>query len=108
MREIYVDTKCTVWHREFFTVEDDMTNEEFTKEYNKGELINNNSEYLFETSEDISLSENDNQTTIEMFDETTSDPFYDNAEKERGITINTIDDTPNKNITNEPPHNIDG
>lgn len=105
MREIYVDTKCTIWHREFFSVEDDMTNKEFTKEYNKGELVNNSSEYLYETSEDISPLENDGQTTLEMFDETTSYSFYDNSIKEKTITV---DDTPNKNITNENPHNIDG
>ena len=69
---IYIDEKVTVWRRTYYTV-DQQQLADAIKNGNVEDYINKNdcrdSEFLFETEEGIMPIENNNQPTMELFDE---------------------------------------
>lgn len=77
----FLDQKTTVWCRTPFEIEADTLEEaqELAKTFVQSEEINEISwEILDDTIEVMELSENDNQATQELFDETTAETIWGN------------------------------
>ena len=87
-RLIYFDAKMTVWER--FTIETEMSNEEI-EQYLKEGVSNGccenrigigeeiESETLFDTMEYMTLTENDNNATIDIIDYETNEEIANNG-----------------------------
>ena len=72
--DYYIDTKCTIWCRERYKVEADSKEE--ADKIMKDVIINgdyrigliNDSEYLYETIEEMSIVDNDGYATKELYE----------------------------------------
>ena len=63
--KIKKETKCTVWHREFINIEAE-TEEEAIKIVTEEDYEAWDSGYMYETSTDVDVSDNDGFSTIEV------------------------------------------
>jgi hypothetical protein len=66
---IIVDTLESVWYRQEFELDEEMTTEEFLKAVEDGEICSDEGEYLYETGEPITVKDNDGQATLEIYKE---------------------------------------
>lgn len=60
----YIDVKCTIWRR--FFIDDSEDAVEIAKKHEYSEF---DSDLIDDTEEEMTPEENDNQSTIEVFDE---------------------------------------
>lgn len=89
--EFRVDKKFTIWGQEFIKIDAATFDKalEIAKLYSEdleesGQVDSNDFEYIFDSSEDFSVEENDGQPTIEIYYdpdqlERSSSPLYDNV-----------------------------
>lgn len=68
--EFYIDTKKTVWNREYYTI--DALNEKqacaiMKKQYENGDLENTDDEILYDTIEDMAVKDNNGLPTVEIY-----------------------------------------
>lgn len=68
--EFYIDTKKTVWNREYYTI--DALNEKqacaiMKKQYENGDLENTDDGILYDTIEDMAVKDNNGLPTIEIY-----------------------------------------
>lgn len=69
MKIYQVDTKETVWYRSEYEVEDDVTPEELFQMIEQSEIEPDYVEgYLYETAEQITVDENDGDSTVEIME----------------------------------------
>jgi cobyrinic acid a,c-diamide synthase len=69
MKIYKVDTKETVWHRDEYEVEDDVTPEQLYKMIKQGEIVSSYCEgYLYDTAEQMLTRDNDGQSTVEVME----------------------------------------
>jgi hypothetical protein len=69
--EFYMDQKHTVWLRTWFSVQarsQEEANEKVRQMYDNDE-IEGDTEYLYETLEEMSLEDNDDMSTVEIYTE---------------------------------------
>jgi hypothetical protein len=66
---IRTDTKETVWYRRFYEVPDNTPIEKILEQIDDGTLDSYEGEYLLDTSENMTIEENDGQCVFEMYDE---------------------------------------
>jgi hypothetical protein len=67
MKTYKVDTKETVWHRDEYEVEDDVTPEQLYEMIQQGEIEPSYCEgYLCDTTEQMLTRDNDGQSTVEV------------------------------------------
>lgn len=64
---IIVDTKETVWYRQYFDVEKEMTVEEFLKEVESGKIESYNGNYIDDSTEQLTPEDNNSQPTLEIY-----------------------------------------
>lgn len=74
--ELYKDSKCTVWFREYYSVEAE-TIEEAVEKIVSDEVESNSSEFLYDTAEFLVPEENDGFATEEIYEG--SDQYYKNG-----------------------------
>jgi len=69
MKNIYKDTKLTIWHRAYFEFEDDTSNEVIINLIQNEEVGQWDSEYLLDTAEDLPVEENMGSATEEIYND---------------------------------------
>lgn len=74
---LYVDRKCTIWVREYYTIEAE-SDAEALEECLKPSTEYNDSEYLYDTIDCITPKENNNCPTLEVFNEDTDKEIFSN------------------------------
>lgn len=74
--ELYRDSKCTVWFREYFTVEAEDIEEAVAK-INSDKVDPTCNEFLYDTSEFLTPEENDGFATEEIYEG--SEQYYKNG-----------------------------
>ena len=74
---LYIDTKQTVWTREYITVEAESEYEAIKKCLND-QIEPYDYDVLYSTFEPLDIEENDNQSTIEIYNKETKRCIYSN------------------------------
>ena len=74
--ELYRDSKCTIWFREYFSIEAENREEAINKIISD-KVVPYCNEFLFDTSEMLTPEENENFSTEEIYEG--SELLYQNA-----------------------------
>lgn len=74
---LYVDRKCTIWEREYYTIEAESETEALEKCLSP-DVECYNSEFLYDTDSHMTPKDNDNYPTLEVFNEDTDKRIFSN------------------------------
>jgi len=69
MKNVYKDTKLTIWHRTYFEFEDNISNEVIINSIQNEGAEHYDSEYLLDTTEDLPVDENMGFATEEIYND---------------------------------------
>lgn len=81
---IIVDTKESIWYRQYFRLDEEITVEEFINGVESGEIESDHDEILYETAHTMTPEENEGEATMEIYQDSISDNnlIYTNKEND--------------------------
>lgn len=74
---LYVDRKCTIWEREYYTIEAESETKALEKCLSP-DVECYNSEFLYDTAGYMTPKDNDNYPTLEVFNRDTDEQIFSN------------------------------
>lgn len=72
-----VDRKCTIWEREYYTIEAESETEAL-EQCLKPDTECSDSEYMYDTADYMTPKDNDNYPTLEVFNDDTDERIFSN------------------------------